>query len=61
MDTDQLQGEVTLLPEFKDSSRSNGAYKEHKVIEEIRFVEIALKVRIKILMKKMSHCTASFW
>lgn len=62
LDTDELQGKVAFLSELKDSSRSNGAYKVHEVIEKIRFVEAALKKVIKkILMKKMSHSTTHVW
>lgn len=58
LDMDQQQGKVALLSEFKDSSRSNAAYKVHEVIEEICFVEIALKMGIKNLNEKDEslHC-----
>lgn len=57
LDTDQLQGKVDLS-EFKDSSRSNGAYNVHEVIEEICSVETALKMGIKNLNEKKEslHC-----
>lgn len=52
LDTDELRGKVAFLSELKDSSRSNGAYKVHEVIEEIRFVEAVLKKVIKNLDEK---------